>query len=240
MNAMDKLRIHYFQHVPFEGIGYMEEWALANGHQLSSTRFYAGEALPRIESIDWLIMMGGPMDIYQEDNYPWLGEEKKFIKQAVDCGKMVLGFCLGAQLIAHVMGAKVSCGLEKEVGWHPLYFTEEVTHVEAFRGIADFPSVVFHWHQDMFGIPQGARRIAYSNGCSNQAFAIDNNVLAFQFHLETTADSMRGMINHCPDDCNGQGMYVQTDDEILQGEKYIADNNRFLKQLLDNLAELKR
>lgn len=235
---MKRLRIHYFQHVPFEGIGHMEEWANSNGHQLSGTRFYDGEYLPRIEDIDWLIVMGGPMDIYQDGEYPWLAAEKRFIKQAVDSGKVVLGFCLGGQLIAHVLGAKVNCGEQKEIGWHPVLFTEEAKTAKAFTTITSFPSTVFHWHQDMFGIPQGAVRMASSFACQNQAFIFNDTTIAFQFHLETTAASMRGMLANCASDLATRSEYVQTTAQILDGEKHIATNNRFLKEILDQLASM--
>ena len=234
---MNSLRIHYFQHVPFEGIGYIKEWAEANGHQLSATQFYNNERIPQIEEIDWLIVMGGPMDIYQDDHYPWLATEKAFIRQAIDEGKVVLGFCLGAQLIAHVLGAKVNCGKQKEIGWHTVYFTKEAQSAVAFRAMPSHTPVAFHWHQDMLDIPQGAQRIAYSEACPNQAFVYKDTVIAFQFHLETTALSMKEMLANCSDDLVSKGQYVQTEAEILNGEKHIADNNRFLKQLLDNLQQ---
>jgi GMP synthase (glutamine-hydrolysing) len=91
---LSMLRIHYLQHVPFEGLGSIAAWAQAAGHQISATRFYAGEHPPSVDQIDWLIIMGGPMSVTEEERYPWLAAEKTFIRQAIDQEKKVLGICL--------------------------------------------------------------------------------------------------------------------------------------------------
>ena len=100
------MRLHWLQHVPFEGLGCIEPWAAAKAFDISCTRLFADEPLPAIGTFDWLVIMGGPMGIYDLDEHPWLAAEKKFIKSSIDAGKTVLGICLGAQLIADVLGAK--------------------------------------------------------------------------------------------------------------------------------------
>jgi len=119
------MRIHYLQHVPFEDLANMESWASSRGHALSKTRLFSGERLPPPSSFDWLIIMGGPMNIYEEERYAWLAEEKEFIKKAVYGGKIVLGICLGAQLISDVLGGLVTKNRYKEIGWFPVRLTEE-------------------------------------------------------------------------------------------------------------------
>ncbi len=101
------MRLHYLKHVPFEGLGSIRPWAEAQGFDITATCFYANEPLPALDKIDWLVVMGGPMNIYEEDQYPWLTDEKKFIHQAIESQKTVLGICLGAQLIADVLGQHV-------------------------------------------------------------------------------------------------------------------------------------
>ena len=91
---MKKFRIHYFQHVAHEGLGRIEEWISFSGHELTSTRFFESTCFPEISDIDWLIVVGGPMSVHDEEQFPWLAKEKKFIRQAVDAGKTVLGICL--------------------------------------------------------------------------------------------------------------------------------------------------
>lgn len=99
-------RIHYLQHVPFEGIGYIETWARENNYRLTATRFYQDDTLPEISTVDWVVVLGGPMGVYDENKYPWLAKEKQWLKGAIDSGKIVIGICLGAQLIAEILGGR--------------------------------------------------------------------------------------------------------------------------------------
>ena len=101
------MRAHFLQHVPFEGLGSIESWLHANGYQISATRLFDSEALPSLDEIDLLIAMGGPMSVNDEQEYPWLTTEKEFVRDAIHSGKPVLGICLGAQLIAAALGARV-------------------------------------------------------------------------------------------------------------------------------------
>ena len=156
------MRIHYLQHVPFEDLANMESWASSRGHALSKTRLFSGERLPPPSSFDWLIIMGGPMNIYEEERYAWLAEEKEFIKKAVYSGKIVLGVCLGAQLISDVLGGLVTKNRYKEIGWFPVRLTEEGQASPVFSSLPDrFPAL--HWHGDTFSIPPGASRMAESD-----------------------------------------------------------------------------
>ena len=112
---MHQLRIHYFKHVSFEGLASIQEWSTKNGHILTSTNFYLNENLPHLDSIDWLIVMGGPMSVEDEKKFHWLSKEKIFIRKAIEKGKTVIGICLGAQLIAQILGAKVYPNKQKEI-----------------------------------------------------------------------------------------------------------------------------
>lgn len=117
------MRIHYLQHVPFEGLASIEQWATTKDYILSATKFYNGDTLPSVDHLDWVIVMGGPMNIYENDKYPWLTWEKHFIEEAIKKNKIVIGICLGSQLIADVLGSKVYKGQEKEIGWYPIQVT---------------------------------------------------------------------------------------------------------------------
>lgn len=139
------LNVHCLQHVPFEGPFGIADWLTARGHRLTFTHLYRGETLPAVENIDWLVIMGGPMNIYEHRIHPWLLEEKLFIDKAIRAGKTVLGVCLGAQLIADVVGGKVYQNMEKEIGWLPITFNDEATRF--FAG-APKETTVFHWHGD--------------------------------------------------------------------------------------------
>ncbi|WP_199313715.1 type 1 glutamine amidotransferase [Leptolyngbya sp. FACHB-671] len=111
------MRVHYLQHVPFEGLGTISTWMATQNHSLSSTKLYANDPLPTVNDFDWLIVLGGSMNIYEEEQYPWLIAEKQLIKQAIEEDKIVLGICQGAQLIADALGSKVYAGQHKEIGW---------------------------------------------------------------------------------------------------------------------------
>lgn len=221
------MKIHYFQHVPFESLGSIEDWALARGHRLSSTRFFADDPLPRIEEIDWLIVMGGPMDIYATDSYTWLTREKRFIELAIENNKMVLGICLGAQLIADALGARVYRNVSKEIGWFPIAFTPEARPSPLFRFLPAHLTVL-HWHGDTFELPHGAMRIASSEACENQGFVRGNKLVGLQFHLEFTKRSLEQLIENCADELV-PGKYVQPAEKMLSTDDYFEQNNRAMQ-----------
>jgi GMP synthase-like glutamine amidotransferase len=228
------MNIHYLQHVPFEGLGSIEEWIRRGGHALGSTRLYRGDPLPGIHTVDLLVVLGGPMNIYEEADYPWLVNEKRFIEQAIAAGRRVLGICLGAQLVADVLGARVYANADKEIGWFPVEKTEATSGdglFEAFPRQID----VFHWHGDTYDIPTGAVHAARSAGCANQAFVYDGRVVGLQFHLETTLDSAQQLIVHGANELV-QGRYIQTPQEMLVDASRFDAINRVMHDLLDRLA----
>jgi len=117
------VKLHYLQHVPFENLANIEVWAKEKGHSISKTQLFNGESFPQMNDFDWLVIMGGPMNIYQEKEYPWLAKEKRFIAEAIDNNKIVLGICLGAQLIADVLGGIIYKSKHQEIGWFPVSLT---------------------------------------------------------------------------------------------------------------------
>jgi GMP synthase-like glutamine amidotransferase len=224
---------HYLQHVRFEGLGSIEGWLRKAGYEISSTAFFDGGVLPNIEEIDLLIVMGGPMSVNDESEYPWLVQEKAFVRQVIEAGKPVLGVCLGAQLIASALGGQVFANAEKEIGWFPVAPVESDAP-DVFR----FPEEthVFHWHGETFSLPPGAVQIARSRGCENQAFQIGRNVIGLQFHLETTPASAQGIVENCADELV-DARYIQTASEILAAseERYLQIN-RLMVSILEHLT----
>jgi GMP synthase-like glutamine amidotransferase len=232
---MKKLRIHYFQHVPFEGLGYIENWVRQNGHSLTSTKFYEKKPFPSIPEIDFLIIMGGPMGVNDEREYTYLPSEKRFIRDAIAAGKPVLGICLGAQLMASALGAPVLPNPCKEIGWFELKKTLGGASENLLEGLgASFTA--FHWHGDTFAIPAGAKHLLKSDACVNQAFLYGTNALALQFHLEATPGSIQNMVQYGASDLTG-GPFVQTPGELLGNTLHLAQNNRLLSQILDKMAK---
>ena len=232
---MRKFKIHYFQHVPFEGLGSIEEWITLSGHSLTSTRFFESAVLPEISDIDWLIVMGGPMSVNNEKQYPWLAAEKKFIRQAIDEGKTVLGICLGSQLVSAALGAKVYQNKEKEIGWFDIELTCFAKSDKLFFDIENRIKV-FHWHGDTFDLPEKAVHLAFSKGCKNQAYSYKDKVLALQFHLEPTISSLQEMIDFGRDELK-TGKYVQTEQELKKYDLLIESSREILFTILNRLAQ---
>lgn len=204
------MNVHVLQHVPFEGIGSMEAWLREREAAIRYTRFFESAELPELSGLDLVIAMGGPMSVNDEEALPWLVEEKRFIRDAIQQGVPVLGICLGAQLIASSLGSRVYPSGLKEIGWFDIEaIPQEGDH---FHFPARVP--VFHWHGETFDLPENATHLARSAACAHQAFQVDDRVIGLQFHLETTAESASALVEHCRDEL-GKGDFVQGEEEIL-------------------------
>ena len=229
------MKIHYLQHVPFEGPANIATWAQAKGHTITGTPLFSSQDPPAPDKFDWLVVMGGPMNIYEEKEYPWLAKEKKLIELAIQSQKTVLGICLGAQLIADALGGKVYPNQEKEIGWFPVTITNTATQSTVFTG---FPQTftVFHWHGDTFHLPPGAVQIAQSTACPNQAFLYNSRVIGLQFHLESTPESIALLIKNCSHELI-PGPYIQPAGALLPTGQSFLQLNRLLYRLLDQMEK---
>lgn len=228
------LRLHYLQHVPFEGLGHIRAWAEDAGAAITATRFDQDQPLPKTDAFDLLVVMGGPMSTHESKRYPWLARELPFIRDAIDGGKAVLGICLGAQLIAAALGARVYPNEQREIGW----FDIERTEAAAGQSIVNClpPRMkVFHWHGDTFDLPAGALRIARSAACLNQGFVFGDRVVGLQFHLETTPDGLQALIANGGDDLSA-GLFVQSAADMRAAYEFYAANHTVLDTILGRLA----
>jgi GMP synthase-like glutamine amidotransferase len=235
------MKVHYLQHVSFEDPGFILTWAKKHGWEVTNTLLYnfpKGEvSFPSMRDFDWLVIMGGPMNVYEEAEYPWLAEEKVFIKQAADNGKLILGLCLGAQLLSCVLGGTVTRNPCKEIGWFPVTLTSEARSFPLFSFLPENP-LVFQWHGDPFSVPPGAVLLAESEACKNQAFMYRNRIFAFQFHLENTQEIIQGLVHHCGDELTGGqagSTYIQQGAELLSHPEYIEQDNQWMNELLTRL-----
>ena len=201
------MNVHIFQHVDFEGPGMMKDWLLARNHRLTYTYFFEKKhTLPPIHEVDALIIMGGPMNVYEEAKYPWLINEKRFIREMIEAGKPVLGICLGAQLIAVSQGAEVYKNEEQEIGWFPVYWHDAMS--EWLNTPLAKEQFYFHWHGDTFHLPPNAVLQCSSPACRNQVFTIGENVVGIQFHPEVEQEDIEGMYIHAGD-VPASGKYIQ-------------------------------
>jgi GMP synthase-like glutamine amidotransferase len=228
------MRLHWLQHADFETLGCIGPALAQRGIAVTQTRLYAGEALPETATFDALIVMGGPMNIYEHEAHPWLVAEKAFIAEALAVGKRVLGICLGAQLLADVLGAPVTRNEHTEIGWFELSLNDAGRRSPFFAG---FPErfTAFHWHGDRFAIPAGSENLMTSQACSNQAFdgrtASGAAFAAIQFHLEVTAADARTWFEH---EQPTPERHVQSAARIMGELDHFAQNNRLMLRLLDN------
>jgi GMP synthase-like glutamine amidotransferase len=197
-------------------MGSIERWLGGVGAHLTTTRFYEGRDLPDVDELDLLVIMGGPMSANDYARYPWLLAELRFIREAIENDVAVLGVCLGAQLIARAMGARVYPNAEREIGWFPITGLSADRRAPAWtaKGV---DTTVFHWHGETFEAPQGARRLACSEGCDQQAFQIGERVIGIQFHLETTPALLEGLVSNCRAELT-PSRFVQSESEIVSAE----------------------
>jgi GMP synthase (glutamine-hydrolysing) len=181
--------------------------------------------------------MGGPMGIYDHDEYPWLIDEKKFLSQVVAHDIPTLGICLGAQLLADVLGAKISANPDKEIGWFPVSRSEDIP--DFLESVLPEEMTVFHWHGDTFGIPDNAVSLYSSKACVHQAFLYKDHVLGLQFHLETTRESATALIDNCRAELV-QNPWIMNEQEMLSSEKSFDEINAFMFSLIEQFFPLNR
>lgn len=227
------MNIHCIQHVPFETPGQILVWAEEHGHSVTATRMYAGEALglPAIETLDWLVVMGGPMSIGDEKAHPWLTVEKRFIEAALEKKKIIIGVCLGAQLLASVLGANVFRNRYREIGWFDVKLTRDAATFPVTRGLPrKFRPL--HWHGETFDIPRGAVNIAESKACTNQAFVYGGRAIGLQFHLEMTERGVEDLVENCRNEIES-APYIQQPETILADKSRLQTTHTILNSLLD-------
>lgn len=225
------MHIHFLQHVPFEGLGCMEEWFKKEQAEITSTQLYQDPVFPEPEQIDWLVIMGGPMSANDNYKYPWMIKEKRFIEKAIMAQKKIIGVCLGAQLIADVLGAKITKNPETEIGWFEVSKVEGEKSSDIFKNFPE-KADVFHWHGETFELPQRATRIFESQACRNQGFLIDDQILGLQFHFEITEGGAKKLIDACRDEMI-PARYVQTEQEILSAPGRFEKINSLMYDVLE-------
>lgn len=221
---MKKLRVHYFQHIAGEGFGSCYAHLKSLGAEITATEFFALptdysldiEALPSIDDVDLLIIMGGTMSVNDEANFPWLKVEKRWIRRYLARSKPAIGLCLGGQMIASALGAMVQRNPQQELGWTTVYPCEYLPET-CFKLSGE--TRVMQWHSETFSIPKGAIRLAGNPVCQNQLYQIGTNVLGFQFHPEITPTALNIFIEHEQQESVFKGAYVQSLDSVRRSKK---------------------
>lgn len=227
-------RIHYLQHVPFEGPAAIADWADSRGLELRPCHVYR-QPMPDPATVQAVIALGGPMGVHDETEHPWLRQEKAFLHTLLQRQVPILGICLGAQLLADVMGARVRRQAHAEIGWHSLHFSAAARQHRLFEG---FPETleVMHWHGDTFDCPSGMTGVGASAACPNQGFFDPGgHLLGLQCHLEWDAATAAALVDKAGGELEGDSPYVQSAAEILRPAAPFESMHPWAHRLLDRL-----
>ncbi|MFQ6005830.1 MAG: type 1 glutamine amidotransferase [Woeseia sp.] len=181
---MARPKVLVFQHVPFEPLGTLDPLLKNAGFRIRYVNFARGpQQVPTLDGYSALIVLGGPMNVDQVNEYPNLATEVSLIQDALDRGVSILGICLGAQLLARALGSPVKPDHAREIGWHDVHLTADGQEDPVLAGFGSSQQV-FQWHEDAIVLPSGTVQLACSDACDVQAFRYAECAYGFQFHLE--------------------------------------------------------
>ena len=224
------------QHIECEDLGTIANAMSQRGIGYKYVRLFDGEPVPYDPgNYSGMIILGGPMNVYEEDKFPYLKDEDILIKKAVKNDMPVLGICLGGQLIAKATGAKVKKGTKKEIGWYDLKLTKDSRQDKVFNPLPGTIKV-FQWHGDTFDIPDGAVHLAGSELFSNQAYRVGSSIYGLQFHLEVTQEMINRWISEYEEELSTLD-YINAGRIISDTPVYIDNLNRCAELFFDKFFE---
>lgn len=233
-------RATVIQHLAFEDLGTLAPALNAADFQISYTQAGVDAFDPlQLASADLLVVLGGPVGVYESDKYPWLSEEIALIRRRIHSGSAVLGICLGAQLIAAALGGEVMPGTHgKEIGWSEILPVSEIVAARKLGALLEPGLRVLHWHGDTFALPDGATHLARSALYENQAFSFEDHVLALQFHPEVqTRQLERWYIGHaCELDKAGMSVPKLRAEGLAHGPRLEAAAAKFWQAYIASLV----
>ena len=229
------MRLHLLHHNPVDSSRTnISRWAENKSYSIAHTYLCNNEALPAMKDFDWLIVMGGSQHAWEEDVYPWLPAEKKFIAQALEDNKIILGICFGAQLLAETLGGEVFVNPHNEIGWYQVTLTSDGQRSYLFQNVPQ-QFTTFHWHADHFALPPGCTRLAYSEATENQAYVSQERPIAgIQFHPEYPLESVKYFIREFGDGLL-KGPYVADKEKMLSQTDQIPETYALMAAILDNM-----
>ncbi len=239
-DMLEPMKLHIVMHESFEAPAAIETWAQRKGHAISYTKPYESDEFPAECDFDFLIIMGGPQSpatTTEECPHFHAREEIAFISKAIEQKKILLGICLGAQMIGQTLGAQFEHSPNKEIGVFPLMLTDEGKKDPI---IGTFPSTfnVGHWHSDMPGLTAESKVLAFSAGCPRQIVRYTDKIYGFQCHFEFTPEAMEGMIRNSTrelEQLKGR-QYIETAEQLRAHD--FTDINGLLFRFLDSITTL--
>jgi GMP synthase (glutamine-hydrolysing) len=231
LDTINHMSVLIIKNIAAEGPGTIEIFLRDNGIPCRIVEGYR-EALPSADDFEVLIMLGGPMSVNETDIYPYIAAEEGLVREFIERGKKVFGVCLGAQIMAKALGAKVFPGPEKEIGWYEIELLGDGLRDPLIHRLAIHPRAgdfwrrfkVFHWHGETFDIPVGAERIAQSALYANQAFRYGQDAYAFQFHIEVEKGTIYQWLKDEPVDME----VIRRETELLY-EEYAGRAKNFYR-----------
>lgn len=201
---------------------------------LVGTQLWAGDSFPGLDQFDGLFILGGPMNVHEHEEHPWLEPEKQFIADSIAAGKTIVGVCLGAQLLAIALGGSVAQNPHNEIGWFPVDLTPP-GRKNPLCGRLPQQFMAFHWHGDRFSVPPAAIHVARSEACEEQGFVYGDRIVGLQFHLESTEESIASVIKHCPYELTGAPS-IQDPPTIEEYAGHLPETHALIDTLLDGLT----
>ena len=234
------MKVLVIRHVPHEHLGTLSHTLKANDLNYKYINLYEdGNPNIQLDDFSGLIILGGPMNAYETEKYPFLEIEDTLIKEAASRDMPILGICLGAQLIAKALGARVIKNREKEIGWYPLRITGDAGSDDLFKHF-NSEETVFQWHGDTFELPDGAVHLAKSPLCLNQAFKYDSNIYALQFHLEVTPEMILEWLHVSENKEEIMSLRGKVDPETIKDQifQHINDLNALAEKAFSGFCKL--
>ncbi len=233
------MKFHFIIHEEFEGAGYFYQWVKDRGYHYTESRLYLGESLPNFEDFDALVIFGGPQSpSTSKDECAHFDSEaeQNLIRNAINQKCIVIGVCLGAQLIGEALGAKTEPSPYYEIGYFPIRLTQEGREDRFFESF-ELTELVGHWHHDMPGLTENSKVIAYSSACPRQIIKYDEYVYGFQCHLEFIKGEINGLIENNKNSLSENNGHLFVESEELIKNTSTLRMNQLLGSFLGKIEE---
>ena len=225
------------QHIFCEPAGLIEEVLQENDFEIDNIKIYNGDHIPEdIEAYDNIVIMGGPMNVQETENFPFLRQERNLIELALEDSKPILGICLGAQLLAQVLGSKIEKIAVPELGYHPIEINRTNAPDSIFNSVPSRANAL-HWHYQAFDLPKSAIHLASSDLTPNQAFCYDDSAYGLLFHLEASPDQVNMMVREF-DSIDLVPNGINPEEVMQDSKKYYQETRVFGGLVFQNWVDL--